>query len=126
MVFSQCKAQSENITDQSKSTIEVRADIAEKKTKSKIELEKTYNESVRFLDSIGNSDAENYKSFLIDSQNGWEIYCEGKCKIIEYQSRDGAQGGLPFYNICITEQNDMRTTELKNWMAEWKREFEDD
>src|SRR5690606_15680701 len=99
----QCTAQSKKINDQSKSTIEVRADILGNKTKSKIALEKIYNESVRFLDSIDKSDAEKYKTFLIDSQNGWEIYCEGKCKIIEYQSRNGAQGGLPFYNICITE-----------------------
>src|SRR5690606_5273545 len=97
IVFTQCKAQSENKTDQSKSTIEVRADIFEKMTKSVIELEKIYNESIKFLDNIGNPEAENYKSFLIESQDGWKAYCEGKCKIAEYQSREAAQGGLAFY-----------------------------
>lgn len=125
IVFIQCKAQSENKTEQSKSTIEVRADISEKMTKSVIELEKIYNESIKFLDSIGNYEVENYKSFLIKSQDGWKAYCEGKCKIFEYQSREAAQGGLAFYNLCMTELNNDRIAELKNLLTEWKREFGD-
>ncbi len=123
LIFNQCKAQSDTIDNQSKSTIEVRADIANKLTESKSELEKIYNKTVEFLDSIGTSDTQNYKAYLIQSQNGWKNYCEGKCKITEYESRDAAQGGFAFYNLCMTELNENRTTELKNLLKEWKYEF---
>ncbi|WP_339700443.1 lysozyme inhibitor LprI family protein [uncultured Marixanthomonas sp.] len=123
ITFYQCKAQSDKVDDQTKSTIEVRADIAQKLTESKTNLEEVYNESVEFLDSVGTSDTENYKLFLFKSQSGWKKYCEGKCKIAEYQSRDAAQGGFAFYKICMTELNNKRTTELKNLLKGWKIEF---
>lgn len=122
-VFNRCKAQSESKSDQSKSSVEVRADISENATKSKIELEKIYNETTTFLDSVGISEADNYKLFLTESHDGWKTYCEGKCKIIEYQSREAAQGGFAFYNLCITELNNERIAELKGLLTEWKREF---
>lgn len=122
--FAQCKAQTEKVSEQSKSTIEIRAEIFENLQKSKLKLEKIYEESIEYLDSIGNIDTKNYNFFLIDSQNGWKAYSEGKCKISEYQSRDAAQGGLSFYNLCMTDLNIVRTTELKNWLTEWKREFD--
>ncbi|KFB01055.1 hypothetical protein IA57_04230 [Mangrovimonas yunxiaonensis] len=124
LIFNHCKAQSDTIDNQSKSTIEVRADIAKKLTESKSELEKIYKEAVEFLDSIETSDTQNYKTYLIQSQNGWKNYCEGKCKIAEYESRDAAQGGFAFYNLCMTELNEKRTTELKNLLMEWKSEFD--
>lgn len=124
LIFNQCKAQSDTIDNQSKSTIEVRADIAKKLTESKSELEKTYKETVEFLDSIGTSAAQNYKTYLIQSQSGSKNYCEGKCKITEYESRDAAQGGFAFYNLCMTELNEKRTTELKNLLTGWKSEFD--
>lgn len=124
LIFNQCKAQSDNVDDQTKSTIEVRADIAQRLTESELKLEKVYEESVEFLDRVGTSDAENYKSFLIKSQNGWEKYCEGKCKITEYHSRNATQGGFAFYNLCMTELNNKRTAELKNLLAEWKFKFD--
>ena len=102
----------------------MRADIEKELTESKLELEKTYKETVEFLDSVETSDADNYKAYLVQSQNGWTKYCEGKCKITEYQSRGGAQGGYAFYNICMTESNKERTTELKNLLTEWKAEFD--
>ena len=124
LIFSQCKSQSDTIDNQSKSTIEVRADIAKKLTESKLKLEKAYKETVDFLDSIGTSDADNYKAYLIQSQNGWNEYSEGKCRITEYQSRDAAQGGLAFYNLCMTELNEKRIKELKNLLTGWKSEFD--
>ncbi len=124
LIFNQCKAQSDTIDNQSKSTIEVRADIAKKLTESKSELERTYKKTIEFLNSVGTSDADNYKIYLIQSQNGWKEYCEGKCKITEYQSRDAAQGGFAFYNLCMTELNNKRTAELKIWLTEWKSEFD--
>lgn len=124
LIFTPCKALSQTINNQSKSTIEVRADIAKKLTESKSELDKTYKETVKFLDSIGTSDAQSYKTYLIQSQNGWKNYCDGKCKIAEYQSREAAQGGFSFYNLCRTELNEKRTMELKNLLTEWKSEFD--
>ena len=123
LVFNQCKAQSDNTGDQSKSTIKVRADIAQKLTESKLELEGVYEETVEFLNSVGSSDAEEYKNYLIQSHKGWKKYCEGKCKIIEYQSREAAQGGFAFYNLCMTELNNKRAEELKRILAELKSEF---
>ncbi len=123
MIFNQCKAQSNVVNDGSKSTIEVRAEISQKLTESKSELEKVYRETVEFLNSIGTSDAKNYKAYLIRSQNGWKDYCEGKCRITEYESRNAAQGGLAFYNLCMTELNNQRTAELKIWLSGWKSEF---
>ena len=122
--FNHCIAQSDTIDNQSKSTIDVRAEITQKSSESKLELEKVYELSVKFLDSIGTSDANNYKAYLIQSQNGWKEYCKGKCKITEYQSRDATQGGFAFYNLCITELNNKRIAELKNLLAEWKFEFD--
>ena len=124
LIFNQCKAQSDTIDNQSKSTIEVRNDIAINLSESKFELEKMYRETIEFLDSVGTSDSNNYKIYLTQSQNGWKQYCEGKCKISEYQSRDGAQGGLAFYNLCMTEFNEKRTKELKNLLTELKSEFD--
>ena len=122
-VLAQCKAQTETMDEQGKSGIETRADIAENLNNSKIELDKAYNESLTFLKSIDNLDADNYKSFLIESQNGWKIYSEGKCKISGYVSKDAAQGGLPFYNICMIELNNIRTVEIKKWLEDWKLDF---
>lgn len=124
-VLVQCKTQTETIDDVSKSGIEVRGEIAENLNNSKIKLDKIYNESLTFLTSIGNLDSENYKSFLIESQNGWKTYSEGKCKISEYVSKDAAQGGLAFYNICMTELNNVRTIEIANWLTQWKKDFGD-
>ena len=76
-IFNTCKAQSDTNDNQLKNTIEVRADIAKKLSESKSKLEKIYKETVEFLDSIGSSDAQNYKTYLIQSQNGWKNYCEG-------------------------------------------------
>ncbi|MAN28762.1 MULTISPECIES: lysozyme inhibitor LprI family protein [Mesonia] len=123
-IFNTCKAQSDTNDNQLKNTIEVRADIAKKLSESKSKLEKIYKETVEFLDSIGSSDAQNYKTYLIQSQNGWKNYCEGKCRITEYKSRDAAQGGFAFYNICMTELNEKRTMELKNLLMEWKSELD--
>ena len=123
LIINQCKAQSDKIDDQAENTIEVRADITKKMAESKLKLEKVYNKCVKFLDSQGNSDPENYKSLLIESHNGWKTYSERKCKISEYQSRDAAQGGSAFYNLCKTELNEKRIAELKNLLSGWKLEF---
>lgn len=124
LIFSAGKAQSDTVDFHSKSSIEVRADIEKELTESKLDLENTYNETLEFLGSVETSDADNYKAYLIQSQNGWAKYCEGKCKITEYQSRDGAQGGYAFYSLCMTELNKKRTAELKDLLMEWKAEFD--
>lgn len=124
LIFSPGKAQSDTADLHSKNSIEVRSDIEKELTESKLDLEKIYNETLEFLDSVETSDADSYKAYLIQSQNGWIKYCEGKCRITEYQSRGGAQGGLAFYSLCMTDLNKKRTAELKDLLLEWKAEFD--
>lgn len=71
LIINQSKAQSDTIVDQIENTIEVRANITKKMAESKLKLEKVYNKFVKFLDGVDNSEAEYYKSLLIESNNGW-------------------------------------------------------
>ena len=122
LIFSICSAQ-KNISNKTKSSIEIRADISKNMSESKLELNKVFENCIEFLNDIGTSDAGNYKSFLIESQNGWEKYMESKCRMTKYQSRDAAQGGLAFYYLCRTELNNKRKTELKILLKDFKFEF---
>ncbi len=116
-----------------KINLEIRQEIGEKFTKHQIEVKNLNDSIILFLDTL---DAENlrdnslmrkdireYISLLIKSQSEWANYTESMCKIDEYQSRHGAQGGTTFYYICKTDYAEKRIIELKDLFFNIQLEF---
>ena len=93
--------------------------------KSEIALENKYNDIIFFLNKIGTEDALIYLNHIKDSQKYWKKHIEYECKFIEHETRNGAQGGLPFYNQCKTEMNNERSEKLSEILTNLKREFKD-
>lgn len=109
----------------SMSSMDERAELFINLDKSKTKLENVFSEIIYFLNSIGNDESLNYLDYIANSQKYWERYCEFECKFIEFETRNGAQGGLPFYNQCKIEMNNERSQRLSEILANLKREFED-
>ena len=117
-----CIAQQDTI---SMSSMDERAELFIDLDKTTTKLESVFSEIIYFLNSIGNQDSLNYLDYITNSQKYWEIHSEFECKFIEFETRNGTQGGLPFYNQCKIEMNNERSEKLSEILANLKREFED-
>lgn len=117
-----CIAQQDTI---SMSSMDERAELFINLDKSETALENEYNELILFLNSIGKDDSVDYLNHISTSQKYWERYSEFECKFSEFETRNGAQGGLPFYNQCKIEMNNQRREKLSEILTNLKRKFKD-
>ena len=115
-----CTAQQDTI---SIGSIDERAELFINLNQSEIALENKYNEIVLLLGKIETDDSLNYLNIISNAQKHWEIYSEFECKITEFETRNGAQGGLPFYNQCKIEMNNQRIEKFSELLINLKREF---
>ncbi|PWH85483.1 lysozyme inhibitor LprI family protein [Brumimicrobium oceani] len=97
-----------------KNNMEVRAEIAYNASSTSKNVKRVFNSIISQLDSLESEESQVFKQHLLNANEAWQKYTEEMCKIEDYLSKDGAQGGLAFYFLCKTEYNKKRIQTLNS------------
>jgi len=100
-----CKGQNYTTYEKSSRSNENQTDLDIELYLVNKKMEEAYQKTIVYLDSIGTKDAEFYKKELVQSQIGWQDYCESVC-IIDDISKE------TIYLICRINMTESRITEF--------------
>lgn len=134
LINSKCWSQSQDNIIYPKSNLEVREEIGKEYVKYEIKVRNLQDSIITFLDTLNinnlrhsqifnRKDVRTYITFLIEAQLAWVNYTESMCRIDEYASRDGAQGGISFFYLCKTDYAKKRLEELRRIFFNLQVEF---